>query len=32
MSPVRRGMVVGGNLVGSPFNWKHEVYLLSALI
>ena len=21
-SPVRRGMVLGGNLVGSPFDWK----------
>ena len=32
MSPVRRGMVVGGNLVGSPFDWKRKVGLLSALI
>ena len=32
MSPVRRGMVEGGNLVGSPFDWKRKVYLLSALI
>ena len=29
---ISRGIVVGGNLVGSPFDWKHKVGLLSALI